>query len=139
MFIGIDIGCNGAAVIMDADGVIVDIIKFKDSTVHDIADWFNEWTDAVAMVEKVSSSPQMGVKSAFTFGQGLGQLEGILAARKIAFKYATPQTWQKAMKCMSKGDKNVTKAAAQRLYPDMKITHAIADAILIARYCCENW
>ena len=41
------------------------------------------------------------------------------------------------MKCLTKGDKNVTKSAAQRLYPDRKITHADADAILIARYCYE--
>lgn len=32
------------------------------------------------------------------------------------------------------GDKNVTKAAAQRLFPDQKVVHATADAMLLAEY-----
>jgi hypothetical protein len=35
---------------------------------------------------------------------------------------------------MTKGDKNVTKRMAQQLYPDIKITHANADALLIHEY-----
>jgi hypothetical protein len=35
---------------------------------------------------------------------------------------------------MSKGDKNVTKRRAQQLFPQLKVTHAIADALLIAEY-----
>jgi hypothetical protein len=38
------------------------------------------------------------------------------------------------MQCLTKGDKNVSKAAAQRLWPKLKITHANADALLIAEY-----
>jgi hypothetical protein len=53
---------------------------------------------------------------------------------KIPFEEVSPVKWQKVMGCLSKGDKNVTKAAAQRLFPDIKITHAIADALLIAEY-----
>jgi hypothetical protein len=35
---------------------------------------------------------------------------------------------------LSKGDKNVTKRKAQELFPSLKITHATADALLIAEY-----
>jgi hypothetical protein len=35
---------------------------------------------------------------------------------------------------MSKGDKNVTKAKAQQLFTQLKITHATADALLIAEF-----
>jgi hypothetical protein len=42
--------------------------------------------------------------------------------------------WQKSLGCLTHGDKNVSKAAAQRLFPGMKITHATADALLIAYY-----
>ena len=88
----------------------------------------------VAYLESVHSSPQMGVTSAFTFGQGFGHLEMALTAAGIPFHRVSPQKWQKVMGCMTKGDKNVSKRRAQELFPSMKITHSIADALLIAEY-----
>jgi hypothetical protein len=38
------------------------------------------------------------------------------------------------MGCLTRGDKNVSKAKAQQLFPTMKITHAVADALLLAAY-----
>lgn len=90
--------------------------------------------DCKAYIEQVHSSPQMGVVSAFTFGQGFGQLEMALTAAGIPFERVRPQVWQKAMGCMTKGDKNVSKAKAQELFPTMKVTHSTADALLIAEY-----
>jgi len=87
-----------------------------------------------AYIEQVHSSPQMGVKSAFTFGNGYGHLEMALTAAGIPFERVLPQKWQQAMGCMTKGDKNVSKRRAQELYPQLKITHATADALLIATY-----
>lgn len=88
-----------------------------------------------ALLEKVHSSPQMGVKSAFTFGEQRGQLLMSLCAAKIPFEEVTPSKWQKEMKCLSKGDKKVTKAKAQQLFPEVKVTHLTADSLLIAEYC----
>ena len=76
----------------------------------------------------------MGVKSAFTFGNGFGHLEMALTAAAIPFERVRPQVWQKATGCMTKGDKNVSKRRAQELFPSIKVTHAIADALLIASY-----
>jgi hypothetical protein len=87
-----------------------------------------------AYLEQISSSPQMGVVSAFTFGNGYGHLEMALTAAGIPFERVRPQVWQKAMGCMTKGEKNITKAKAQELFPHLKITHATADACLIAEY-----
>lgn len=87
-----------------------------------------------AYIEIVHSSPQMGVKSAFTFGNGFGHLEMALTAAGIPFERVRPQKWQQAMGCMTKGDKNVSKRRAQELYPQLKVTHATADALLIATY-----
>ena len=87
-----------------------------------------------AYIEQVYSSPQMGVKSAFTFGNGFGHIEMALTAAGIPFERIRPQVWQKAMGCMTKGDKNVSKRKAQELFPSLKITHATADALLIAEY-----
>jgi hypothetical protein len=87
-----------------------------------------------AYLEQVHSSPQMGVKSAFTFGNGFGHLEMALTAAGIPFERVRPQAWQKTMGCLTKGDKNVSKRRAQELFPSLKVTHATADALLIAEY-----
>lgn len=91
-------------------------------------------TGIKSYLESVSSSPQMGVVSSFSFGRGYGNLEMALTAAGIPFERVRPQVWQKALGCMTKGDKNVSKRKAQELFPDRKITHATADALLIAHY-----
>jgi len=88
-----------------------------------------------ACLEKVHSMPGQGVASSFKFGQGFGHLEMALTASRIPFTYVTPQKWQKELGCLTGGDKNVSKARAQQLFPHLKITHAIADSLLIAEYC----
>jgi crossover junction endodeoxyribonuclease RuvC len=87
-----------------------------------------------AYLEAVHSSPQMGVKSSFTFGNGFGHLEMALTAAGIPFERVRPQKWQQVMGCLTKGDKNVSKRRAQELFPSMKVTHSTADALLIAAY-----
>ena len=87
-----------------------------------------------AYLEQVSSSPQMGVKSAFTFGNGFGHLEMALTAAGIPFERVRPQVWQKALGCLTKGDKNITKRKAQEMFPGIKVTHVTADSLLIAHY-----
>jgi hypothetical protein len=93
-----------------------------------------ETNDLFAVLETVHSSPQMGVKSAFTFGQSFGQLESLLVAIEIPFERVRPLKWQTAMQCRSGGDKNVTKAKAQELFPNVDIFHWNADALLLAAY-----
>lgn len=140
VYIGIDPGKSGAiAAIIDTDGWHeVRSIK-NDATDYDLSAWLDDLrrisTACFAYIENVHSSPQMGVKSAFTFGESRGFLRGLLTAHRIAYEQVSPQKWQKVMNCMSKGDKNVTKAAAQRLFPLITITHANADALLLAEYC----
>jgi len=46
----------------------------------------------------------------------------------------SPVKWQSALSCLTKGKKNVTKARAQQWFPKIKVTHGIADALLIAEY-----
>ena len=76
----------------------------------------------------------MGVVSSFSFGRGYGNLEMALTAAGIPFERVRPQVWQKALGCMTKGDKNVSKRKAQELFPQLKITHATADALLLAEF-----
>lgn len=138
-YIGIDPGQSGAIAVIDGNNLqILTTDVLKEKTIHEISDVFEYLSqfkpECFAILEQVHSMPKQGVSSSFKFGQSFGQLEGFLAGHKIPFDYASPQKWQKYLGCLSKGDKNVTKALAQRLYPDCKVTHAIADSILIARY-----
>jgi len=134
--IGIDPGKNGGIAWIDDQGR--PCAEKMPETIQDL--W--ELIDSIslnsggcrAFIEAVHSSPQMGVTSAFTFGQGFGRLEMALTAARIPFERMSPQKWQKALGCLTKGDKNVSKARAQELFPAMKITHATADALLIAEY-----
>jgi hypothetical protein len=140
--IGIDPGANGAIAWIDERGE--SCVEKMPDTLQDlwelICDITNFPRSAIdgrkykAYIEQVSSSPQMGVVSAFSFGRGYGNLEMALTAAGIPFERVRPQVWQKAMGCMTKGDKNISKAKAQELFPDTKIIHATADALLIALY-----
>lgn len=144
-FIGIDPGASGAMVILrlDIDYVMLparaenfSVTKFKDATEHDIWQVLKDYTEAedhsMAVIELVHSMPKQGVASSFKFGMSYGFLRGMLTAAQVPFVAVSPQVWQKEMGCLSRGDKNVTKRRAQQLFPGAKITHASADAMLIA-------
>ena len=137
MIIGIDVGKNGAIAWTTLGDTLVEKMP---ETVKDLWDLIDEIAQSAGTevphcyLEQVSSSPQMGVVSAFSFGNGFGHLEMALTAAGIPFTKVRPQVWMKHLGCMTKGDKNVTKRMAQQLYPEIKITHANADALLIHEY-----
>lgn len=142
LHLGIDPGASGGiAFIPDNNPAKAWAVKMPD-TFADVWDVFHEmdhgdWIDYKihACIERVHSMPGQGVASSFKFGQGFGHLEMALTAARIPFTYVTPQKWQKEMQCLTGGDKNVSKARAQQLFPHIKITHALADALLIAEFC----
>jgi crossover junction endodeoxyribonuclease RuvC len=134
--LGIDPGASGGiAWITDGKPCVE---KMPD-TLQDLWELIENITGALphrckAYLEQVHSMPGQGVASSFKFGQGYGALEMALTAVGIAFERVTPQKWQKALGCLTKGDKNVSKRKAQELFPTMKVTHATADALLIAEW-----
>lgn len=134
-FIGIDPGVSGGIAVIFGNGG-VDAFKMPD-TPQAVAQLIREHrTDRTwAYLERVASSPQMGVVSAFTFGRGWGVIQGVLAALEIPYDLVTPTVWQKSMGCLTKGDKNKSKAKAAAMFPTIKVTHAVADALLLAEYC----
>ncbi len=132
-YLGVDPGQGGGIVALGSDRRVGMVAKMPE-TDRDLLDMLAVFAGGTAVLERVHSSPQMGVTSAFTFGAGFGGLRMALTASRISFTEVTPQKWQKAMGCMTKGDKNVSKRMAQSLFPDVKVTHAVADALLIAEY-----
>jgi len=135
-FMGLDPGKGGGIAAIGAGGALLFAEKMPDTPegVLDVLARVDP-SRTVAILERVSSSPQQGVASAFTFGRGYGMLIMALTGATIPFSLETPQVWQKSMNCRTGGDKNITKLAATRLFPKTKVTHAIADAILIAAHC----
>ena len=78
----------------------------------------------------------------FKFGMSYGGLRMALTAAQIPFESATPQNWQKSLGIGKKGKtetrtsfKNRLKAKAQQLFPNLKVTLATSDALLLAEYC----
>ena len=142
LFIGVDPGGSGAMAAIDGRGVVVGVVK-NNATEHDlwntISGWAGVFPSTYAVVEAVHSMPKQGVSSTFKFGVSYGFLRGLLTASGVRFSEVSPSVWQTAMRCRTKGDKNVSKARAQQLFPDVKITHAIADALLLAEYARVTW
>ena len=135
LYIGIDPGLSGGIAFIPTTGQAW--AHKMPETDRDLIDLLRDsinMFDARATLEFVSSSPQMGVKSAFTFGEGYGRLQMALTALGVPYERVRPQAWQKAMGCLTRGDKNVSKRRAQELFPALKVTHAIADALLIAEF-----
>lgn len=136
IYIGIDPGVLGGIAVLSATGVVEQLARMP-VTERDILDVIGEagHVRARAVLERAQASPQMGVVSAFTFGRGYGALRMALTAARVPFDEVQPRKWQQAMGCLSGGDKNITKRRAQQLFPNVKVTHFIADALLMAEFC----
>lgn len=136
IYLGVDPGVSGAIAGIDEDSHPIGTIRFSE-TWKDVDDWLTDIGDEFSLsahIEQVASTPQMGVVSSFKFGRSFGFAHGLLVAHGIRHEFVSPGTWQRALRCLSKGDKNVTKRRAQALWPQIKITHAVADALLIAEF-----
>jgi len=139
--VGIDPGASGAAAWL-RNGVH-HAFPFKDLTEVEMLELFEGLGQhSFAYLESVHSMPGQGVSSTFKFGVNFGGIRMALISAGIGFETVTPQKWQRAMGCLSGGDKKVTRAKAQELFPEVSIsgggmrspTHAVADALLLAEY-----
>lgn len=159
-YLGVDPGKSGAAVVIShkervSIHKIESILDFDKSTDSDVAEFFTFWKTKLNMtvLENVGPSPQMGVTSSFTFGDGCGFLRGVILTNQIPYEKVVPTAWETALKCRSGGDKKITKAKAQamfgnqfpftghwtnRLHVYKTVTNNIADALLIALYCSKK-
>lgn len=150
VYMGIDPGNSGGAVLVDAKGdpvlkedgkLYACVFDHNKITEQEVGDWFLSVVDGPfllkAAIEIVHSMPKQGVASSFTFGRSYGFLRGLLAGCKVSFEQIRPAVWQKHMRCLSGGDKKITKAAAHRKWPahSKQITNAFADAMLLADWC----
>ena len=144
IYIGIDPGKNGGIGIIYND---LAYCKRCPATVSEMAEEIKTCIELApdiqkqAIIEAVHSFPHQGVRSVFTFGEGYGKWLGILAAHKIPYIQISPQKWMKYYAPLPKDKKdrkNQLKHMAQQRFPEIKITLATADAILLANYLKET-
>ena len=145
IYAGIDPGQSGGIAFIFGQGV--QAIKMP-VTERDVWIYFNETIRnyrkynlsnvCITIIEKVHSFPSQGIASSFKFGQNYGFLRGILVALEVKLIEVSPQRWQRDLNIpSSKGKtktqhKNALKQRAQQLFPQLNITLATADALLIA-------
>jgi len=134
--IGIDPGAGGGVGVYDGLQYMR-VIKMP-ATEDDLVSFFKRAAEhnPNIFMEKVHAMPGNGVVSMFSFGQQVGTIKTALAAAGLLDRtqFITPQEWQRAIGCLTKGDKKVSKKAAETMFPNLTITHATADALLITEY-----
>lgn len=94
-YLGIDPGKSGGIACLCNGDVAIDPMP---TTETDLWTYIGLLSGvAIVVIEHVTSSPQMGVTSSFTFGMGYGSLRMALVAAEIPFEPIRPQVWQKAL------------------------------------------
>jgi crossover junction endodeoxyribonuclease RuvC len=163
---GIDPGLDGAICFMDASACsVVAIIGMPTLTLAkgkgskreisartlaiEIGRQLDDRPVGHAFLERVASSPQMGVTSAFNFGRGYGVIEGIIAGLGWPLTYVTPQKW-KAFLGVPRDKDDARAKACQLLAPHAELwtprrgvfdsaqASGRAEAALIALYGCRT-
>lgn len=140
--VGVDPGTKGGIVVLDGAGAVALVEPIRPGMTKkqlvDICSRAARKAEGHAFMEKVGHMTGDGGLGSFTFGNVSGVLEGALLAFGLDVHYVYPTMWQAKLGCMSGGNKNVTKRRAAELFPKEKITHAVADALLIAQYGRER-
>jgi crossover junction endodeoxyribonuclease RuvC len=144
---GIDPGNHGALAIVDTTTGQLVVCDMPTTVVrgkpkidpHTMHQWLiDNGPIHHVVIEQVGGLPGMGATSAFTFGHGLGLIEGVLTASARRYTMVRPQQWTKHL--MVSRDKGEHRQTAQRLHPDHAHLFARvkddgrADAALIAQW-----
>jgi len=146
LVIGIDPGKNGGACIIHIYKEIETVNVFRcPPTPEEMVDQLASYipsninkTNGYAFVEHVHSFPGQGVVSTFSFGQNLGQWEGVLASQDVNVEYVGPRKWMDLYntptKLSRRDRKRYLRGEAEIIFPNIRMTFNISDAILIANY-----
>lgn len=144
--IGIDPGKSGGIAVIKSYGNerLPDVWADKmPETPADILGYFDSLlVDATAFIEQVNAAGDPNFRGVLARAKLYGNycsVEMALLAAKISCEPVTAAKWQKAMGCSRPGmpyadKKRFNKERAQQLFPRLKVTLDIADALLIAEY-----
>ena len=142
--IGIDPGKAGGIAVVGWERAVAHPMPATERDILDLIASLRELAapdSPTAIIERVASMPKQGVVSTFTFCENYGALRMPLIAVGVPFESVSPGVWQRPFNLptiKSAGSKvakkNAHKARAQELFPGVKITHAVADALLLAEW-----
>ncbi|MGA0384854.1 MAG: hypothetical protein ACO3L1_07780 [Flavobacteriaceae bacterium] len=136
--IAVDPGKGGGACILRPDSETIDLKPWRID--HEFIDLLRSLDpkDYESVVEDVPVfvSAMTSNASSFKLGQNFGVITGSLRSLRFPLHLVKPQIWQKGLaglkpKMGYTARKRVLKDNAVRLFPDLKITNATADAVLI--------
>ena len=148
LFVGIDPGMNGGIVFIkpEMDNDFIKAVRCP-KTAHEMASILDvgiaetNGEDVVLFIEHVWSFPGDGRVSAFRFGYNYGLWKGIAAANEVDVYNVAPRRWQGTLEIpnglQGRDRKRWLKEHAESLYPNIKVTFNVSDAILIANYAKE--
>jgi len=163
-FIGVDPGANGALAILHGGVVYPRPVKKLAKRVNCHSHWrkdslylalwaeLSKWLGPTTYVVVERQVPCQSFKRGFPsrsyattilYGNYM-RLMGMLDTSGVNVEELRPLQWQQEMRLPAKAKrpdgewKNLLKDEAQRLFPKVKVTLAVADALLLAYYCREK-
>lgn len=150
IYLGVDPGANGGIAAVYPDQGSMKLLNLKSATERDV---FSFLLDAAppgrsyCVLEKPAGAPgQRNLSGLTKLHDSVGFLRGLLVARGVPFDFISPQSWQRVYGLLRKdkaetdtAKKNRHKQAAERLFPEVKVTHAVADALLLADFCRRTY
>lgn len=143
--LGIDPGASGALVLLEGDQILgvndMPTIMVKGRAkvaAASVADVIANHQPDQIVLEDVGAMPGQGVSSMFSFGRGVGVLEGVIAALGYPLVMVRPAKWKRDAGVPA--DKDAARLMATRLWPDWaayfarKKDDGRAEAALLARW-----
>ncbi len=149
IYVGFDVGAKaGIATLTDTAATVIPTPPTERGLWEVVSGLTNraEQRDVCVVIEQVGgyvagNKGQAGMgPSMFAFGMSYGRLRMALLAAGLPFAVVTPQTWQRGLKISRRKDEDKYKFkvrladTARRLFPDIKFSNDLADALLIADY-----
>tara|TARA_R100000664_G_scaffold8968_1_gene14780 strand:- start:7555 stop:8007 length:453 start_codon:yes stop_codon:yes gene_type:complete len=144
--IGIDPGKSGGIAIIKEEGIIAKstpkeatgmarILRNVQNEAHIDSENIN------IFIENVHAFPTDSRSGAFKFGTNFGLWLGILGAYNLDYERVSPRKWMSdfaPLPKIKKERKTMLKQIAQDMFPDIKVTYKVSDAILIAVWGVNN-
>jgi crossover junction endodeoxyribonuclease RuvC len=118
--LGIDPGIKGALTLIDTIACTIAIIDMPlENGVRDkqkvsargLIEAIRAADPEAAFLEDVWSSPQMGIASAFSFGDGFGCTRTAILANDTPLHLVRPQIWKAATRCPKEKKQATTRSA----------------------------
>jgi hypothetical protein len=138
---GVDPGLNGGLSLISGSGRCQLCMDLGDAVVETVKKHTPHSDSAILVIEKIRSSPQMGVTSAFTFGMGYGTVLGVFTALGIRIFEVLPQVWKREMGLIGGvSNKSASIEMAKRLFPEshpfltLKKHDGRAESLLLCHY-----